>query len=174
MNMNTLIVYATKHGSAERCAEMLSQKLTDKAYIHNLKEGSIPELSQYDKVIIGGSIYAGRIQKEVTEFCTKNLNVLKGKKIGLFICCMNKDSEKTQLNSSFPQELLGIAAAKDSFGGEFKFSEMSFMEKTITKMISKMLSKSDPSLPPLDMKNNMSMLSEDAINHFAQLLNSVK
>jgi menaquinone-dependent protoporphyrinogen oxidase len=170
--MKTLVVYATKHGSAAECAEMLSEKLTGEVDVCNLKEGKVPEVSQYDRVIIGGSIYAGTMHKEVSEFCTKNLDVLKTKKVGLFICCMNKAAVEAQLNNAFPKELLGICTVKDSFGGQFKFSEMNFMEKAITKMVSKTLAKTDSSLPSVGMKNDLSMISKENIDRFARLINA--
>jgi len=171
--MNTLIIYASKHGSAEKCSRMLSVKLTGKVDVYNLKAGNIPELAQYDKVIIGGSIYAGRIQKEVTEFCSKNLSNLKNKKIGLFICCIVEKNAEAQLQSSFPQELLQSSACKISFGGELKFSEMGFMEKTLTKMVTSMLSKNDKNLPAIDTKKDMSQISEENIDKFAAIMNNV-
>jgi menaquinone-dependent protoporphyrinogen oxidase len=73
--MSTLIIYASKHGSAEKCASELSKKLSGKVDLCNLKNGKMPELSQYTKVIIGGSIYVGKVQKEVSEFCLKNLDL---------------------------------------------------------------------------------------------------
>jgi menaquinone-dependent protoporphyrinogen IX oxidase len=44
-------------------SQLGSEKLTDKADIVNLNESAAVDLSQYEKVIIGGSIYADRIQK---------------------------------------------------------------------------------------------------------------
>jgi menaquinone-dependent protoporphyrinogen oxidase len=77
--MKTLIIYATRYGSAERCAKMLSEKLIGDVDLLNLKDRQNIDLSQYEKVIIGGSIYVGKIQKEVNEFCTKHLEELKQK-----------------------------------------------------------------------------------------------
>lgn len=171
--MNTLIVYASKHGSAERCAVLLSEKLSGTTELYNLKNGKGPELSQYDRIIIGGSIYAGRIQKEVSEFCIGKTSELMNKKLGLYICCMNKSASETQLKDAFPQELFNNAAAKESFGGEFKFRDMSFIEKTITKMISKVLRKEDPSIPELDMKKDLSLLSQEKIDKFIEVMNSI-
>ncbi len=133
--MNTLVIYASKHGTARKCASILSKKLTGKVDIQDLRAGSIPNLAKYDKVIIGGSIYAGRIQKELTAFCSQNLDALKSKKLGLFICCMFKNSAEAQLNSAFPQEFLVNAIATENFGGEMMFSDMNFAEKLLTKMV---------------------------------------
>lgn len=169
--MSTLIVYASKHGAAERCARSLSEKLTGKVDVFNIAGGKMPELNGYDKVIIGGSIYAGRIQKEVSEFCTKNISVLKGKKIGLFICCMIEKNTEMQLSSNFPQELLRIASVKESLGFEFDYKKLGFLEKTMTKMISKMAPKDDQSLPELDLNNHMSRISQEKVNKFADAIN---
>jgi menaquinone-dependent protoporphyrinogen oxidase len=169
--LNTLIVYATKHGSAKECAETLTKGLSGKVDVYNLKENGALDLSKYDKVIIGGSIYAGTMHKEIKDFCTKNLDELKNKKLGFFICCMNKKEAEKQLNNAFPQELLDIASVKKSFGGQFKFKEMNFLEKLITKMVSKALAKEDPSLA-VDTKKDISMLSQENISEFVSLMNS--
>lgn len=133
--MSTLIAYATKYGFTKACAEMLAKKLDEKADIYDLS-GSRPNLVQYDKVIIGGSIYAGKIRKPAARFCTENLDTLKSKKLGLFICGMaDGDDARKQLESSFPKELLSVAVAKDSFGGECDYKKMNFLERFIMKKI---------------------------------------
>ncbi|KNY29322.1 flavodoxin domain-containing protein [Pseudobacteroides cellulosolvens] len=170
--MSILIVYATKHGTTDKCASLLKEKLNGEVSLHNLKNSSKPDLSKYDTVIIGGSIYAGRIQKAVIELCTQNISLLKEKKLGLFICCMFMDSAEAQLKNAFPEELLNNATAKESFGGEMIFSDMNFFEKTLTKIVSKTLAKNDPKLSGIDSKKDVSMIMDDNIRRFAQLINS--
>jgi hypothetical protein len=46
------------------------------------------------------------------------------------------------------------------------------MEKTITKMISKVLAKDNPGMPPIDMKKDLSLLSQEKIDKFVLLMNS--
>ena len=136
--MKTLIAYGTKYGCTEKCAKMLAEKLEGEVYLYNIKTGKNVDLAQYDKVVIGGSVYIGRIQKEVTEFCTSNLNMLKSKKLGLFICCMRDgDIAEQELKDAFPQELRSNAVAKGYFGGEFIFNKMGFMDRLIVKKVSK-------------------------------------
>lgn len=169
--MSTLIVYASKHGSVEQCTSMLKGKLEGKVEVHNLKQGTAPSLESYDRVIVGGSIYAGRIQKEVTAFCAQNLMQLKSKKTGLFICCMNKENAAMQLNNVYPKELAESAAAKDSFGGTMRFSDMNFFERLITKMVSKAEAKKGGSQTPFDGKTDITELEEDRIKTFADRMN---
>lgn len=170
--MKTLIVYASKHGSAKKCSKILSEKIKGEVTLVNILKETMPDLITFDNIIVGGSIYVGKVQKEISEFCSKNLNTLLDKKVGLFICCMNKKEIESQFNNSFPQELLNKAVTKESFGGEFIFKDMNFFERTITKIISKALSKEDPSIPKLDAKKDISLISQDNIDKFAQVINN--
>ncbi len=159
--MNTLVVYASKYGCTEKCAKMVAKALKDNVDLISLKNVKDIEVSKYDRIIIGGSIYIGKIQKEVTEFCSRHLDILKNKSIGLFICGMqDNDAIEAEINTNFPRELLEIAKAKEHLGGEFIFDKMNFFEKTIVKKISKVTS-------------NKSNISEDNIHKFAKAMNSI-
>ncbi len=159
--MNTLIVFSSKHGCTEKCAYFLAKELKDKPDIVNFKNYKDVNLSLYHKVIIGGSIYMGKIQKEVSEFCSKNLEELKEKNIGLFICGMQEgDSINTEINQNFPKELIEMATVIKHFGGEFNFSKMNFFEKLIVKIIAK-------------ISSNKSNILNDNINSFAKTMNSI-
>lgn len=159
--MNTLIAYASKHGCTEKCAELLSKELNDKVEIVNLKNTKNIDISKYDKVIIGGSIYMGRIQNVVTEFCANNLDGLTEKPIGLYICGMQEsETINTELDQSFPSGLISVAVAKECLGGEFIFDKMSFMEKMIVKMVSK-------------VSSNKSSISKETIHKFSHAMNAV-
>jgi menaquinone-dependent protoporphyrinogen oxidase len=169
--MSTLIVYATKHGTAGRCASMLSKKLTGEVILHDLKNGCVQDLDKYERVIVGGSIYAGRILKSVSAFCTENLDVLKNKKLGLYICCLFRENSETQLKGAFPGELLDCAAASENLGGETMFSDMNFAERLITKMVSKSMAGKEGGSFPKDTKKDMSMLIGENIVKFARQMN---
>ncbi len=133
--MSVLIVYASKYGFTKTCAEILAKKIDGKVDICDLSS-SRPNPLEYDKVIIGGSIYAGKIRKPARHFCSNNIDVLKGKKLGLFICGMaDGEDAKKQLEAAFPKELLAVAVAKESFGGECNYVKMNFIERFIMKKI---------------------------------------
>lgn len=159
--MNTLIVYGTKHGCTENCARMLAEKILGAVDLCNLKKSKAPDLSHYDQVIIGGSIYIGQIQKEVRKYCWENLELLKNKKLGLFSCCMREGKEaETQLKDSFPKELFELAVAKECFGGAYDFKKMKFLERLIIKKVA-------------NVDHDLINIQEDRINKFAQALNTI-
>ena len=158
--MGTLIAYATKYGCTETCAKMLASQLSETPEVVNLKKLSKVDLTKYNNVIIGGSIYMGRIQKKVKKFCLENMETLKNKRIGLFICGMSpQDVTDKLLSDAFPSELTSMAVAKDTFGGAFNFERMNFIERFIIKKISK-------------VEKSTSNISEVAIHKFAAVMNN--
>lgn len=134
--MKTLITYCTTHGCTEKTAHELKDYLGNDTQLCNLKKDTLPNLNEFDRIIIGGSIHAGKVQKKVKDFCTKNLEALKTKELGLFICCMEEgENARMQLINAFPAELHEVAKASAYFGGEFNFSKMNFFEKFVVKKI---------------------------------------
>lgn len=157
--MRTLLVYSSKYGCTEKCAEILAKKLSGETRLINLKKDKNPDLSGYDSVVVGGPIYIGKINKEVKSFCAKNLDLLKGRRLGLFICCMAEGEQaKGELDGAFRKELLETAIAKDYFGGEFMVTKMNPMDRLIVKKIAK-------------TENNVSNILTDRIERFARLMN---
>jgi len=134
--MKTLIVFATKYGSAEICAEKIKSRLQSDADILNLKNNKNPNINEYDTVIVGGSIHAGRIQGIVKKFCTANEKTLLQKKIGIFVCCMYEgDKAQQQFNDAFSESLRVHASAQGILGGILDFDKMNFLEKTMVKKV---------------------------------------
>ncbi len=134
--MKILIAYGTKYGSVKKCAEILKENLEGSIDLYDLKKDKEIDLAKYDKVIIGGSIYMGKIQKEVKAFCEKNMSVLKDKRLGLYICCMReKEEAKEQLKNSFSESLLSHASAANYLGYSFDLKKMNFLHRFTIKKV---------------------------------------
>jgi|GEM_PF-293494 menaquinone-dependent protoporphyrinogen oxidase len=134
--MKTLIIYATTHGCTQSCAEKLKAQLAGEVDLVNLKGSGKIKVDDYDRVMVGGSIHAGKIQGRVSRFCTDNLASLLKKKTGLFLCCMEKgEKAQKQFEDAFPAELRRHASASGLFGGGFDFSRMNWIEKAIIKKV---------------------------------------
>lgn len=136
--MKTMIIYASTHGCTASVVRELAEKLTGPVTLKNLKEDSSPNFSDYDRVILGGSIHAGQIQRKVKNFCAKNVEALQQKELGLFICGMAEgDEAKQELKNAFPEELHQYAKSEAFLGGEYNFEKMNFVEKFMIKKIAK-------------------------------------
>ena len=159
--MKTLIAYSTTHGCAEKTAYELAGFLGENTKLVNLKKEHVNNLNQFDRVIIGGSIHAGQIQKRVKDFCAKNLDILKNKELGLFICCMEEGKiAQKQLFNAFPEELIRVSKASAYFGGTFDFQKMNFLQKMIVKKVAK-------------INHSSSKIDHEAIRKFSKKIDKV-
>ncbi len=135
---NTLIVYASRHGTTSAYAKKLLQLLDGNVDVCFLNEraNSLPNLSVYNTIVIGGSIHYGKINKSVTTFINDNFELLKSKRLGLLVSCLYEgDKAQEQLNNAYPKELLERAVVSDYFDGELLFPKMNTWEKLIAKMV---------------------------------------
>ncbi|HOZ15992.1 MAG TPA: flavodoxin domain-containing protein [Tenuifilaceae bacterium] len=158
--MKTAIVYATSHGTTEKVANIIASKLGNTTLINLKKSGHI-DLTQYQQVIIGGSIHAGGIQRKVREFCQRNMVQLLQMRVGLFICAMNEPEFDNELKMSFPELLRNHAISKKVVGGEFIIEKMNFIEKFLVKKISGV----SQTISKIDENRVVELVSELSLNH---------
>ena len=129
--MKTLILYATKYGAAAKIAERIADEI-DGAVVHDLNQDGIPDLAGFDCIIVGSSVYAGMFRKEAKAFLSQNSDVLRQKKLGLFISGMSPDNENV-----FDVDSKQIAEATALLGGIFDPKKASFMERLVMKAVTK-------------------------------------
>ena len=134
--MALLIAYATKHGVTEKCAKALKTSLAGGADLVNLKDRT-PNLAKYDAVILGASVYAGVPRKQIKAFVAQHAQVLKKKKLGLFLCCQaDGEQAEKQMDAAFTPELRREATAQGVLGNGFQVDTMNFLEKFVIKKVS--------------------------------------
>ncbi|MBU9721223.1 MULTISPECIES: flavodoxin domain-containing protein [Bacillaceae] len=161
--MKTLVVYCSSHGTTEKAARLLRDKLNGETYLIDLKkEKLLVDINIYDAVIIGGSIHMGNVQGRIRTFIRKYHNEIVMKKVGLFLCCMREgDIAEEQFDRAFPTTVREVAVAKGIFGGEFIVSKMNYIEKIIVKKVS-------------GTTEDVSKLDTDSIDQFARSFNTKK
>lgn len=172
--MKILIAYTTKYGAAEICAKLLAEELKGECDLINLKHTKDVDLSKYDKVILGGSIYAGNSQAELRAFGLEKCDELRKKPLGVYLSCMgfDADSVETYFWGAFPGELLDHATAIKAFGGIFDFKKMNFFERTIIKMIGRKEAAKNKVDNLLNGKQNINTISKEKIKKFAEDMNA--
>jgi menaquinone-dependent protoporphyrinogen oxidase len=139
--MNTAIVFASKYGTTEKVAGIIAEKLqeTNKVELFSLNNNPNPDISGFEMVILGTSIYAGMPSKKMKTFCKKNETVLLQKKTALFICGMypDKENQEKEFKTAYPEVLQNNAVATGFMGGAYKFELMNYFERLIIKKIAK-------------------------------------
>lgn len=139
--MKTLILYATTYGFTKECVEDLRKLLNGDVDMVNIMTSQVDSLGEYNNIIIGGSIYIGQIQKKLKNYCIEHKDMLKSKRLALFLCCGMTDQFDQTLKNSYPAELLNQAIAKECFGGELRIDKMKLTHKIITNMMKKVTEK---------------------------------
>ena len=137
---NTIIVYASRHGTTAEYAKSLLKLLDGNVDLCSLDEraNSMPDMSDYDTIVVGGSIHYGKNSKLVTSFVKNNLELLRKKRLGLFVTSFfDGDKALKQLNNAYPKELLDKAIVADFYDGELLFPKMNFFEKIVAKVVLK-------------------------------------
>ena len=158
--MRKAILYATRYGCTEQCSNMLARLIFGEVELKHLGKEKV-DLNNYNIVIIGGSIIAGKINKEIKRLCNRNLDILLKKRIGLFLCCLSEGEEaEEQFRNAFPPELIKRAEAKGFFGAKVSFDKLNFFFKKIMKSM-------------LKTDENISKIKEKNIEEFAKKINKV-
>ncbi|KJR46865.1 hypothetical protein UF75_2727 [Desulfosporosinus sp. I2] len=157
--LKTIIIFSSSHGTTEKVAQLLKGQLHGDVEIVNLKKCPNPDLTGYNSVILGSSIYVGSVKSRVKQFLKQNQTVLMSKQLGLFLCCMYEgDQSKKQFETAYPQELRDHAISKGLFGGEFIISKLNFLERQIVKKVA-------------GVTSDVSTINLDEIKQFAETFN---
>ena len=135
--MKSIILYTTRYGSAAEVAKRIQKEIGADCLTCNIMKEDAPSLDQFDTVILGGSVYIGKIQKKLTSYMIANLPQLLTKKIGVYICAgaKNPEDRDKELTDVFPAELLAHAVVKNVLGYAFYFEKMKFLDRFIMKKI---------------------------------------
>lgn len=161
--MKTLILYGTQYGYTADCAKQLADLLEGETMRVDLTRQSAPDLAGYEAVIVGGSVFMGKVQEQVSGYCAAHAEELSQKRLGLFLCCGLPENLQQVLETSFPATLREKAKAVGCFGGELRTSRMKPAHKLITKMMERAAAKNGGEPPKADPQ---------AVKDFAQAMNA--
>ncbi|MBE6662154.1 MAG: flavodoxin [Ruminococcaceae bacterium] len=133
--MNLLIAYATKSGTTKDAALMLAEHFA----AHNITLADLgeetPRVEDFDAVVIGSYIRAGKIAKSATAFLKNNREAILARPFGLYICCNFADNALAYFKSNFDDSLWQSAASAMNFGGEMRIERQKGIEKLIMKAV---------------------------------------
>ncbi len=160
--MKVLIAYRSKYGTTESCAQALAGRIKAETTLADLRAGHVPDVRGFDVVLVGGSIYGGRIQRDVTSFCEGRGDLLLKRKTGLFLCCLSQgEHAKEQLQAAFPQWLAAHAFARSLFGGDLHYDRLTLLDRLLVRGLPR---------PP----RGGSLLDTNAIAEMADMVNSFR
>jgi|LGVE01.1.fsa_nt_gb menaquinone-dependent protoporphyrinogen oxidase len=124
--MKTLILYDSKTGFTKSCAEQI-HAMVDDSYICDIN-GIEYNINDYDTILIGAPIYAGKIKKNVAKFIRNNKIKLLSKKLGIFCAGIHTEEFNKAVQNSIPPEIFYNAQIIHC-GGKITYPELSFLDK---------------------------------------------
>ncbi|MGV9628663.1 flavodoxin domain-containing protein [Streptomyces sp. NPDC003487] len=85
MAMNVLVAYGTTNGSTAEIAETVAQVLRKGGLtVDAAPAASVGDVAEYDAVVIGGGLYAGRWHKDARRFVRRHRRALSERPVWLF------------------------------------------------------------------------------------------
>jgi menaquinone-dependent protoporphyrinogen oxidase len=134
--MKTLVAYRTKYGTAAACARTLAEKIGGEIALADIADARDVNVREYEVVLVGGSIYAGKLQRGVVSFCERNRDALLHSRVGIFLCCLYQGEEAAiQMQSAFPDWLLAHAFAQVLPGGEVHYDRLTFLDRILVRSL---------------------------------------
>ena len=134
----TLVVYQTKGGvtgeSARKIADILRSKYQLEVDLLDLKEEKTPDLTQYNNVVIGGGVRAGRVYGKAVKFLE---NDLTDKKVAFYVSSTWAGTPGSYENAKakFVENTLAKypqinAVSTEAFGGRIRYLRKTMVDNT--------------------------------------------
>lgn len=164
--MRILVAYASKTGTAKKCAEQLTAKLENQQVNCVDLERESPDPANYDVVVLGSSVRFGKIRPALRRYLQKHGETLQKKPHGLFLCCGFGHDFEGYAKRQFHEGLRETAFAILNFGGFLKLEKPSLWERYYLYRVRVAIRESDfddyeftPALPGLLPENINRMAS---------------
>ena len=127
--MKTLVLYQSKTGNTEKYAQDIAKRVA--ADIFPLKRFKTKKLADYDTIVFGGWVKAGKIQG-IDEFLS-NWNLMKDKDVIIFSVGMSMTSKETRAQMIDTNVLYDYHMRYYQFRGSFDFNKLGPIEKFLMK-----------------------------------------
>lgn len=136
--MNVLVTAASKHGSTAEIARAIATELEAQGLVVTTVEpAEVADLAEFDAVIIGSAVYAGRWRKEAREMVEHRAADLAELPVWLFSSGPVGDPPKPEED---PVDVAAIAAATSAsghrvFAGKIDTSRLNFAERAVVSAL---------------------------------------
>jgi menaquinone-dependent protoporphyrinogen IX oxidase len=134
----TLIAYVSKGGATEETARKIADTLRSKFQLEvdlvDLKEQKSPHLVQYQNIVTGGGVRAGRVYGKTLKFLKNDFN---GKKVAFFVSSSwagtpgSYENAKTKFveNTLTKYPKINIIST-EAFGGRIRYFRRTMLDNT--------------------------------------------
>ncbi len=180
MTSKVLICYGSRYGTTTEVVQEMAKTAEDLGVKVNTvflkKEKPPSSFNEYDLVIIGSGIQAGRWTKEPLSYIKNNIDSLSRTKVALFVVCAyaddpeKRDEAQTLFLDNIIEQYPGLLPISNALiGGAFDFDKYNFAVRALVK---NMVSRKLP--PGEEMPEKIDFRDWDQIRHWiTELVSSV-
>lgn len=130
--MRTLVAYASKHGSTWEVAEAIAAALRERGLEADLYDAAQApsSLEGYDAVVLGSSIYMGRLHADARRFIKRNHEALRERRVAIFALGYLEESQRASSEMQLRKALESLPDVEPDqvtvFGGRIDPSQLHF------------------------------------------------
>ncbi len=164
--MKILLAYAGKNGTTAACVERLQGLLQGREVVVANLEKETPQVSDFDIVALGSSVYFGRLRPAARRFLQEQEEALQRVSLALFLCCGLTVENDYYREKLFPASLREHAFINLYFGGSLRLEGLSFLDRLVVHNMRSRLFAEDmengdyvPTLPSILPENIDQMVS---------------
>ena len=135
--MKILILYASRSGVTQRCAEQLAKQLEVRyeVVVQDVQESAVlPLPTDFDVVVLGSSVRYGKVNKIVKKYIKQFVDQLNDMPCAVFLCCGFPRNFEDYVDAQIPKSL-HCSLGFHSFGGELKPQNCKGFDKFVVKRV---------------------------------------
>lgn len=133
--MKAIVIYFSNYGCTQAYAEKIATETGGKSL--SVQEAKKLDFSEYDTVIFGSCVMAGRIAPKIAKFITKNWSKLQGKKLAVYTTSdsMSQDGTAVKAWEASVDEAIRKNFSYHNFGGRKNVEEARGLHKLVFNMM---------------------------------------
>ncbi|MCU4802084.1 flavodoxin domain-containing protein [Halobacteria archaeon HArc-gm2] len=165
-----LVCYGTGEGQtariADRIVDALGERGHDATAVDAADRPADLDVEDFDAVLVGSSIHAGKHQSEVAAFVEANREALAERPTAFFQVSMSSATEEGATQAAeYVESFLGDTGWHPDriaqFGGALRFSEFGFLKRLLVRQVMKR------EMPDLDTSEDVEFTDWQAVDDFA-------
>ena len=134
--MKVLVTAASKHGSTSEIAAAIGDLLQERgADVLVIPPEAVEDVADYDAVVLGSAIYAGRWRKSANEFVARNISQLSKREVWLFSSGPLGDPPKPAEELADAASIIDATRPQEHrvFAGKLNRGKLNFGERALVK-----------------------------------------
>ena len=165
-----LVYYATGEGQTAKIARKIGETIKERGHevttVDAAAEPADLAIDDYDVVIVGASIHAGKEQLGIRDFVTANREALAGLPTAYFQVSLSAAADQTaEQAAEYVENFIEATGWQPDriaqFGGALRFSEYGFLKRFMVKQVVKR------EWPELDTSQDAEFTDWQAVQNFA-------